>query len=112
MGNNFQSFIEVCTNIEDLLYKCLFFEKICDGNIFSMCFGTRNKENISEKNVKKLEKNGILFYNNTLFLDNIEKVNITKFKKNLSLNKYCEEKTQNNLKNDNNLKDIFIYFRD
>ena len=109
--NNLKSNVNrYCESKEDLICECLYFEKKYENDIFSICFGNINIENISEKNVKKLKKNGILFCDKTLFLDSIEKVNITKFKKKLSLSKYCQEKSENNLKNDVKLKDIFIYF--
>ena len=99
------------SSIEELLHVCLLLKRNNDNDIyFSLHFNNNEHSILSETNKRKLKKNGIFFQNEILYFHDIELININKFKKNLSLKKYCEEKTQNIMINDIKLKDLFIYF--
>ena len=93
--------------IEEILYASLLFKKY----MFSISSENNPDLELDSKYKKKLKKNGILFHDNVLYFYNIDKVDLNKFKKNLSLNKYCQEKTQDILINCKKTKDIFIYFK-
>ena len=96
----------ICEFIEQILYQSLLFNKY----MFSISREDKSNFKLGTKYKKKIEKNGILFHDNVLYFYNIDKVDLNKFKKNLSLKKYCQEKTQDILINCNKTKDIFIYF--
>ena len=104
-------------NIETLLCGYLFFKKNYTNLNFLISLEKENMTferhvNLLHEHKNKLEKNGILYCNNLLYIENIDMVNIEKFKRKLNLSKYCEEKFQNNIANTFNSNNIFIYFRD
>ena len=105
---NCSKIIKKCHSIEELFNKCLTLSD--EKYVFSLCFKDINENLLSEKNVKKLEKNGIIFTNDMMYISDINIVKLTKLKKNLNLKKYCEEIMQNNMINEFKTKDIFIYF--
>lgn len=106
-------------SIEHLLYilhKKFFIHEFFINRIFSICLEKENTTlekyiNLPRKYKNKLEKNGILYHKKLLHIENVEQINIEKFKKKLNLIKYCKEKFQYNIINTFKSNDIFIYFK-